>query len=177
MSDTDREAEANREAASENNTNREQDTGAPKVNDPNRPDYDPNLPIYIPVANVVPAAKTYNTRSVAVEAFRWLGGELSKYGMPGWAGRMSSPDAGNLIVPMHHGGTEAARIGDWVVQHEDGTLQIMPHSTFVAHYDTGDEFEEPSNEQPQVSMSEEAKAAGQGRPRGMTGDTAGEEKH
>lgn len=77
--------------------------------------------------------------NVTVEAFQWVGDPLSGYDLPGWtngSAALHAPTNGMLEVTCHDGRTNA-RIGDWVVRYETGTVDIIPDELFRLYFNVG----------------------------------------
>jgi hypothetical protein len=74
---------------------------------------------------------------VEVRAFQWLGQPLDDYSIPPWANgpaHIQSPTSGILEVTTRNGRTNA-RLGEWIVQYADGSIDIAPDALFRLYYD------------------------------------------
>jgi hypothetical protein len=79
--------------------------------------------------------------AIAVDAFQWtaastIGGIHTANAQSGWIRHLALQvnSDGTLIVPISAGGTQLCRIGDWVVYHPDGVVDVVAASTFTALY-------------------------------------------
>jgi hypothetical protein len=74
---------------------------------------------------------------VEVRAFQWLGQPLDDYSIPPWANgpaHIASPGSGTMEVTTRNGRTNA-RLGEWIVQYADGSIDIAPDALFRIYYD------------------------------------------
>ena len=79
--------------------------------------------------------------SISVDAFQWtasstLTAVIAANPQAGWIRHLAfQPQSdGTLIVPVSSGGTQLCRVGDWVVWHPDGVVDVVAATTFASLY-------------------------------------------